>query len=60
MIKIESRSFFVGDTDGMNDDSPPHDGEDATDVVFLEVFFICDAGDVAQPEVLDDLVHGGV
>ena len=49
----------MGDTDGLNGDASPHDGEDAVDVVLLEIFHICDAGDVAEPEVLDHLVHGG-
>lgn len=30
------------------------------DVIFLEIFYISDAGDVAEPEVLDHLVHGGI
>ena len=30
------------------------------DVVFLEIFRISSAGDVAEPEVLDHLVHGGI
>ena len=50
----------MGNTDGMNGDRSPHDREDAVDVVFLEAFHVSDAGDVAEPEVLDHLVHGGI
>lgn len=52
-------SVFAGDTDGLNGHTPSHRREDAVDVVFLESFHICDAGDVAEPEVWDHLVHGG-
>lgn len=52
-------SAAAEDTDGWDDYSSPHDGEDGVDVVVLEAFCICDAGDVAEPEVLDHLVHGG-
>jgi len=44
----------------MNGHPSPHDREDAVDVVFLEIFRISSAGDVAEPEVLDHLVHGGI
>lgn len=53
-------SVFTGDTDGLNEHPSSHSREDAVDVVFLEVFDICDACDVTEPEILAHLVHGGV
>lgn len=53
-------SVLVGNTDALNDHWTPHGGEDAVNVVLLEIFYIRDASDVAEPEVFDHLVHGGV
>jgi len=59
VVRIGSLSVFTGDTDCLNDHPSPHGREDAVDVVFLEIFHICGAGEVAEPEALDHLVHGG-
>lgn len=48
-----------GDTDAMNGHNSPHSGKNAVNVIFLEIFYVRDAGNVAEPEVLDHLVHGG-
>ena len=58
-IRIWCSSVFAGDTDALNDHNSPHSGENAVNVIFLEIFYIRDAGNVAEPEVWDDLVHGG-
>jgi hypothetical protein len=50
---------FAENTDASNGRSSPHDGEDAADVIFLEIFYVSNSGDVAEPEVLDHLVHCG-
>ena len=48
-----------GNTDASNDHCAPHDGEDAVNIIMLEMFYIFGAGNVAEPEVFDHLVHGG-
>jgi hypothetical protein len=53
-------SAFVGNTDALNDHFAPHGGEDGLNVILLEIFYVCDAGEVAKPEVFDHLVHGGI
>lgn len=58
-IRIRCLSVFAGDADALNDHNSPHSGENAMNVILLEVFYIRDAGNVAEPEVLDHLVHGG-
>lgn len=60
MIRAQGLSVFTGDTDGLDDHPALHGGQNAVNVVFLEIIDICDAGDVAEPEILDHLVHGGV
>jgi hypothetical protein len=59
-MRVQSLSVFAGDTDSLNNHPSPHDREDAMDVIFLEILYICCAGDAAEPEILDHLVHGGV
>ena len=56
---LESR-FLYENTDGSKGHPSPHDREDAANVVFLEIFHVYDAGDVAEPEIFDHLVHGGI
>ena len=59
-MRISSLSVFAGDTDGLNDHPSSHDRKDTVDVVFLEILYICSAGEIAEPEIFDHLVHGGV
>jgi len=59
-MRISSLSVFAGDTDGLDDHPSSHGRKDAVDVVFLETLYICGAGEVAEPEIFNHLVHGGV
>lgn len=58
-MRVCSLIVFAGDTDALDDHRTPHGGEDTVNVILLEIFYICGAGDVAEPEVFDHLVHGG-